>query len=104
MTSLEAGSFRLVREGRMSILQSSVSTRDDKFKANAEAMAELTADLQAQREKAALGGDERLRHHLPAENALPCRDRALPAIKILLQPLQIEQICKHAVALGMIGL
>jgi 3-methylcrotonyl-CoA carboxylase beta subunit len=45
----------------MAILKSSITPRDAKFKANAEAMGRLTAELAERRATAALGGDQRSR-------------------------------------------
>ncbi len=79
----------------MSILQSGVSTRDDKFKANAEAMAALTADLNAQREKAALGGDERSRErHVKRGKMLP-RERVYGLIDPGTPFLELSPMAAH---------
>ena len=56
----------------MAVLKSTVSTRDDKFKQNAEAMAALVDDLNTQRTKHAQGGDERSRaRHVSRGKKLP---------------------------------
>lgn len=59
----------------MSRLESSISTRDERFKANAAAMAKLTGELNARLAAAARGGDERSRQrHVERGKLLP-RDR-----------------------------
>lgn len=56
----------------MAVLKTTVSTRDERFKQNAEAMAGLVADLNAQRLKHAQGGDERSRaRHVSRGKKLP---------------------------------
>ena len=56
-------------------LQSQISSSSDDFRRNADAMAELVADLEAKRATAALGGPERARErHLKRGKLLP-RDR-----------------------------
>ncbi len=56
----------------MSRLTSSISTRDDRFKANAAAMGELTAELTERIATAAKGGDERSRQrHVERGKLLP---------------------------------
>ena len=59
----------------MSVLKSNVNPRDPRFKANAEAMAALTAALNDERAKAALGGDARSRERHTARGKLLPRDR-----------------------------
>lgn len=59
----------------MAILKSNISSRDQRFNDNAEAMGRLADDLQAERAKAALGGDQRSRdRHVSRGKMLP-RDR-----------------------------
>jgi 3-methylcrotonyl-CoA carboxylase beta subunit len=59
----------------MALLKSLISPRDAKFKANAEAMAKLTAELAARRATAALGGDQRSRDRHVGRGKLLPRDR-----------------------------
>jgi 3-methylcrotonyl-CoA carboxylase beta subunit len=66
----------------MSVLNSSISARNVRFKANAQAMGKLCEELQARRAKAALGGDEKSRaRHADRGKMLP-RER----VNILLDP------------------
>jgi 3-methylcrotonyl-CoA carboxylase beta subunit len=59
----------------MSRLETSISTRDERFKANAAAMANLTGELSARIATASCGGDERSRQrHVERGKLLP-RDR-----------------------------
>jgi 3-methylcrotonyl-CoA carboxylase beta subunit len=59
----------------MSRLESSISTRDERFKANTAAMAKLTGELSARIATASRGGDERSRlRHVERGKLLP-RDR-----------------------------
>src|SRR5215212_1880606 len=56
----------------MSVLQSNISTRDERFKANAAAMGRLTAELRERLAVAAKGGDERSRQrHVERKKLLP---------------------------------
>jgi 3-methylcrotonyl-CoA carboxylase beta subunit len=56
----------------MSRLESSISTRDERFRANADAMARLTSELQERMAIAARGGDERSRQrHIERGKLLP---------------------------------
>ena len=59
----------------MSVLKSAVNPRDAKFKANAEAMAALVAELKSRMAAAALGGDERSRERHTARGKLLPRER-----------------------------
>ena len=68
----EGASLPLAARGRMSRLTSSISTRDDRFKANAAAMGKLTEELSARIATASLGGDERSRaRHVERGKLLP---------------------------------
>src|SRR5512147_1752130 len=56
----------------MSVLQSNISTRDERFKANAAAMGRLTSELRERLAVAAKGGDERSRQrHVERKKLLP---------------------------------
>ncbi|MBI1210844.1 MAG: methylcrotonoyl-CoA carboxylase [Alphaproteobacteria bacterium] len=56
----------------MSVLQSNISTRDERFKANAAAMGRLTAELRERLAVAEKGGDERSRQrHIERKKLLP---------------------------------
>ena len=56
----------------MSVLQSNISTRDERFKANAAAMGRLTGELRERLATAAQGGDERSRQrHVERKKLLP---------------------------------
>lgn len=81
----------------MSALASTLDTRSAAFRANAEAMGALVADLRAKVAKAALGGDERSRaRHVGRGKLLP-RDR----VNMLLDPgtafLELSQLAAHGV-------
>ena len=60
---------------QMAVLKSNINARDPKFKENAEAMGRLVAGLQADRAKAALGGDQRSRDRHVSRGKLLPRDR-----------------------------
>ncbi len=59
----------------MTVLASAVDRRSEGFKANAAAMAELVADLEARLDEAAQGGDERSRQRHVSRGKLLPRDR-----------------------------
>src|SRR5262249_45991730 len=59
----------------MSVLQSSISTRDERFKANAAAMGRLTTELRERLTIAAQGGDERSRQRHTERGKLLPRER-----------------------------
>ncbi len=59
----------------MAVLKSNVNPRDARFRENAEAMGRLVAELQAERAKAAEGGDKRSRERHVARGKLLPRDR-----------------------------
>ncbi len=64
----------------MAIIESKINVKSDEFKANADAMAGLVADLNEKRAEAALGGPERSRErHLSRGKLLP-RDRVMQLI------------------------
>ena len=66
----------------MSVLKSAANPRDAKFKANAEAMAALVAELKSRMETASLGGDERSRERHTSRGKLLPRER----VESLLDP------------------
>jgi len=83
----------------MAVLKTTVSTRDERFKLNAEAMAALVADLNEQREKHALGGDERSRaRHISRGKKLP-RDRVYGLLDPGTPFLELSSLAAH----GMYG-
>jgi 3-methylcrotonyl-CoA carboxylase beta subunit len=59
----------------MSVLESQISTRDERFKANAAATGRLTAELRARLATAAQGGDERSRQRHVERGKLLSRER-----------------------------
>ena len=59
----------------MAPLTSSISTRDERFKANAAAMTKLTAELSERIATAAKGGDERSRQRHAERGKLLPRER-----------------------------
>ncbi len=59
----------------MAILKSTINPRDEKFKANVAAMTELAEALQAERAKAALGGDQRSRERHASRGKMLPRER-----------------------------
>ena len=79
----------------MSVIQSSISTGSDMFKANAAAMDELVADLDRKRAAAALGGPERSRErHLSRGKLLP-RDRVMRFVDPGAPFLEFSQLAAH---------
>ncbi|TFH41062.1 MAG: methylcrotonoyl-CoA carboxylase [Lysobacterales bacterium] len=66
----------------MPILDSSIDTRGDTFRANTEAMQGLVSDLRAKVEQISLGGGEAARERHMARGKLPVRER----IRLLLDP------------------
>ena len=83
----------------MAILKTSVNTRDARFKQNAEAMGRLTAALNDERGRAALGGDERSRErHVSRGKMLP-RDRVYGLIDPGTPFLELSPMAAH----GMYG-
>ncbi|HEX4157217.1 MAG TPA: carboxyl transferase domain-containing protein [Rhizomicrobium sp.] len=64
-----------IREPAVTVLKSAVNPRDTAFKANAEAMENLVAELKSRMEIAALGGDERSRERHTARGKLLPRER-----------------------------
>jgi 3-methylcrotonyl-CoA carboxylase beta subunit len=67
--------LRLTGEGSLAILSSTIDTSATEFRANAEAMRGLVAQLQARRAQAALGGSEKSRERHVARGKLLPRDR-----------------------------
>jgi 3-methylcrotonyl-CoA carboxylase beta subunit len=83
----------------MTVLKTNISPRDPKFRANADAMAALVADLQAERGKAAQGGDARSRErHVSRGKMLP-RDRVYGLIDPGTPFLELSPMAAH----GMYG-
>ena len=64
----------------MAILSSAIDTGSAEFRANAEKMAALTAELQARRAQAALGGSDKSRERHVARGKLLPRDRVMSLI------------------------
>ena len=64
----------------MAILSSAIDTGSAEFRANAEKMAALTAELQARRAKAALGGSDKSRERHVARGKLLPRERVMNLI------------------------
>ncbi len=83
----------------MAVLKSALNPHDERFKANASAMNELVAALSEEREKAALGGDERSRtRHVGRGKLLP-RDRVQGLIDPGSPFLELSPMAAH----GMYG-
>jgi 3-methylcrotonyl-CoA carboxylase beta subunit len=83
----------------VAILKTSVNTRDARFKQNVEAMGRLTAALNEERGRAALGGDERSRErHVSRGKMLP-RDRVYGLIDPGTPFLELSPMAAH----GMYG-
>src|SRR5690554_7147191 len=83
----------------VAVLKTSINTRDARFRENAEAMARLTAALQEERAKAALGGDERSRErHVSRGKMLP-RERVYGLIDPGAPFLELSPMAAH----GMYG-
>ena len=68
------------REGPLAILSSAIDTGSAEFRANAEKMRALVAELQARRAEAALGGSEKSRERHVARGKLLPRDRVMNLI------------------------
>src|SRR5476651_1375751 len=68
------------REGTLAILSSSIDKNTAEFGANAERMGALTAQLQARRAEAALGGPEKARERHVGRGKLLPRDRVMNLI------------------------
>ena len=64
----------------MAILSSAINTNSAEFRANAEKMRALTAELQARRAEAALGGSEKSRERHVARGKLLPRERVMNLI------------------------
>jgi 3-methylcrotonyl-CoA carboxylase beta subunit len=83
----------------MAVLKTTVSTRDERFKQNAQAMAALVADLNEKRDMHALGGDERSRaRHVSRGKKLP-RDRVYGLLDPGTPFLEFSSLAAH----GMYG-
>jgi 3-methylcrotonyl-CoA carboxylase beta subunit len=70
----------IIREGALSRLPTSVDTESAEFRANAERMRTLVAELNARRAEAALGGPPRARERHLARGKLLPRDRVMNLI------------------------
>ena len=64
----------------MAILSSTIDSNSAEFRANAEKMRALTAELQARRAEAALGGSEKSRERHVGRGKLLPRDRVMNLI------------------------
>src|ERR1039458_9318101 len=69
-----------LREGTLAILSSAIDTGSAEFRANAEKMRALTAQLQARRAEAALGGSEKSRERHVGRGKLLPRERVMNLI------------------------
>jgi 3-methylcrotonyl-CoA carboxylase beta subunit len=69
-----------LEEGALAILASAIDKSSTEFRANAERMRALTAELQARRAEAALGGSEKARDRHVARGKLLPRDRVMNLI------------------------
>ncbi len=67
-------------EATLAILSSAIDKGSAEFRANAERMAALTAELQARRAQAALGGSEKSRERHSARGKLLPRERVMNLI------------------------
>ena len=83
----------------MSILKSNVNPRDARFRENAAAMERLVADLEAERAKAAEGGDQRSRDRHVSRGKLLPRDRVYGLIDPGTPFLELSSMAAH----GMYG-
>jgi len=70
----------VIGEGRLAILASTIDTSSAEFRANAEKMRALTAELQARRTEAALGGSEKSRERHVGRGKLLPRERVMNLI------------------------
>jgi 3-methylcrotonyl-CoA carboxylase beta subunit len=77
-----------------------VSPESDTFKANAKAMAALTADLAAKRAEVAVGGPEKLRERHIARGKLLPRDRVLGLIDPGSPFLELSQLAANGMYTG----
>jgi 3-methylcrotonyl-CoA carboxylase beta subunit len=96
------GTFRHDREGTLAILASSIDKNAAEFRANAERMRALSAELQARRMEAASGGSERSRERHVARGKLLPRDRVTNLIDsgspfIELSPLAANNMYDDAI-------
>ena len=83
----------------MAVLTSNINTRDARFKDNEQAMGKLVDALQVERDKAALGGDQRSRdRHISRGKLLP-RDRAYGLVDPGTPFLELSPMAAH----GMYG-
>ncbi|MBA4211307.1 MAG: methylcrotonoyl-CoA carboxylase, partial [Parvibaculum sp.] len=83
----------------MAVLKTNINTRDARYRENAEAMAALTARLDEERAKAALGGDERSRERHVSRGKLLPRDRVYGLIDPGTPFLELSPMAAH----GMYG-
>ena len=83
----------------MSILKTNINARDARFRENAEAMARLVNGLQAERTKAAAGGDQRSRERHVSRGKLLPRDRVHGLIDPGTPFLELSPMAAH----GMYG-
>src|SRR5690606_26816011 len=88
------------RNGGMAVLESRIDRNSDEFRANAEAMARLVADLAERRATAAAGGNERARQrHLERGKLLP-RDRVMQLIDPGSPFLELSPLAAHGMYSG----
>ena len=83
----------------VAVLKTNINTRDARYKENAEAMARLSARLNEERAKAALGGDERSRERHVSRGKLLPRDRVYGLIDPGTPFLELSPMAAH----GMYG-
>ena len=83
----------------VAVLKTNITTRDALYKETAEAMAALTARLDEERAKAALGGDERSRERHVSRGKLLPRDRVYGLIDPGTPFLELSPMAAH----GMYG-
>ncbi|MGI9385166.1 MAG: carboxyl transferase domain-containing protein, partial [Methyloligellaceae bacterium] len=79
----------------MAKLTSELSTSSEEFRANAAAMDDLVADLQAKRQAAAQGGSDRARERHVARGKLLPRDRVMQLIDPGSPFLELSQLGAH---------
>jgi 3-methylcrotonyl-CoA carboxylase beta subunit len=72
--------YAVIGEGRLAILSSTIDSNSAEFRTNAERMRALTAELQARRAEAALGGSEKSRERHVGRGKLLPRERVMNLI------------------------
>lgn len=85
---------------QISILKSAVNKNDDKFKANAAAMADLTANLTSIHDAAATGGPEKAREKHIARGKMLVRDRITALVDPGSSFLELSSLAGHEVYPG----